>query len=174
MPVGLLSILTSRGEELSVPEVLDIPAEKRQDPRFWNTGGADIGRDGCRVPLPWTASEKDNYGFSTDAKVSEAHLPQPKGWGSHSVEKLGSDDGSTLAMYRKALALRKQLQGSEDMDWQDGSDDLLVFDRPGGWRVVLNGGADAVDLPEHSEVLVASASLQDGKLPIEAAVWLKV
>ena len=42
------------GEELGLPEVLDLPDEARQDPIFARTGGAEIGRDGCRVPLPWT------------------------------------------------------------------------------------------------------------------------
>ena len=43
-----------QGEELGLPEVTDLPAAARQDPRFRRTHGRSPGRDGCRVPLPWT------------------------------------------------------------------------------------------------------------------------
>ena len=42
-----------QGEELGLPEVLDLPDSVRQDPTFFRTGGEERGRDGCRVPLPW-------------------------------------------------------------------------------------------------------------------------
>ncbi len=53
-----------QGEELGLPEVLDLPDEAREDPVFARTGGALIGRDGCRVPLPWTAAVAASHGFS--------------------------------------------------------------------------------------------------------------
>ena len=43
-----------QGEELGLPEVTDIPDAARQDPRFRRTAGQVPGRDGCRVPIPWT------------------------------------------------------------------------------------------------------------------------
>ncbi len=61
-----------QGEELGLHEVVEIPPEQRQDPRFINTDGEDVGRDGCRVPLPWTA-EGTSLGFGSNG----AHLPQP-------------------------------------------------------------------------------------------------
>lgn len=164
----------ARGEELGLPEVLDIPADKRQDPRFHNTNGEDIGRDGCRVPLPWSTAEKGNYGFSTGSSAAEAHLPQPDNWGQYSVEQQEGDEQSTLAMYRRALALRKELQGTETLEWEESDRDVVMFERPGGWKVVLNAGEEAFPLPSHEEVLVASCTLKDGTLPGLAAVWLKV
>ena len=44
-----------QGEELGLHEVPDIPPDLLRDPVFARTrGGAYKGRDGCRVPLPWT------------------------------------------------------------------------------------------------------------------------
>ena len=43
-----------QGQELGLEEV-DLPDEVRQDPIFIRSGGARKGRDGCRVPLPWSA-----------------------------------------------------------------------------------------------------------------------
>ena len=43
-----------QGEELGLEEVLDLPDELREDPTFHRTEGAQKGRDGCRVPLPWS------------------------------------------------------------------------------------------------------------------------
>jgi alpha-glucosidase len=43
-----------QGEELGLPEVEDIPPEAMQDPLAFGTNFENLGRDGCRVPLPWT------------------------------------------------------------------------------------------------------------------------
>src|SRR5262249_28395795 len=56
------SVYVYQGDELGLPEVLDLPAQARQDPIFARTGGAELGRDGCRVPLPWSGSAPP-YGF---------------------------------------------------------------------------------------------------------------
>src|SRR5690606_9729027 len=45
-----------QGEELGLPEVIDLPDEARQDPSFIRTNGEMYGRDGCRVPIPWEAA----------------------------------------------------------------------------------------------------------------------
>jgi alpha-glucosidase len=62
-----------QGEELGLPEVFELPPEARQDPAFFRTGGAELGRDGCRVPLPWRA-DAPAFGFS---QSGAAWLPQP-------------------------------------------------------------------------------------------------
>jgi len=67
------------GEELGLPEAEDIPAESLQDPIWTMSGGTDKGRDGCRVPLPWTA-EGHAYGFSPEGGA-EPWLPQPSDTG---------------------------------------------------------------------------------------------
>ena len=40
------SMYIYQGEELGLPEVEDIPAERRQDPMWLRSGGVDPGRDG--------------------------------------------------------------------------------------------------------------------------------
>ncbi|WP_440201616.1 alpha-amylase family glycosyl hydrolase, partial [Actinotignum schaalii] len=73
-----------QGDELGVPEVPDIPEDRLQDPIALRNREVEKGRDGCRVPLPWSA-EGTSYGFGPDGGA-EAHLPQPAGWGSHAVD----------------------------------------------------------------------------------------
>jgi alpha-glucosidase len=57
------SVYLYQGEELGLWEVEDIPDELRQDPIWHRTGGADPGRDGSRVPLPWSGADPP-FGFS--------------------------------------------------------------------------------------------------------------
>jgi alpha-glucosidase len=66
-----------QGEELGLEEVEDIPDEVRQDPTWVQSGFTDVGRDGCRVPLPWSGSAAP-YGFSPSAVPT--WLPQPGHW----------------------------------------------------------------------------------------------
>ncbi len=91
-----------QGEELGLPEVEDLPDSARQDPSFFRTGGRTRGRDGCRVPLPWSGSTPP-YGFGVDA---QAWLPQPPEWADLSAEAQDGDPDSTLTLYRRALAIR--------------------------------------------------------------------
>jgi alpha-glucosidase len=98
-----------QGEELGLPEVTDIPDSARQDPTFRRTGGKMVGRDGCRVPLPWDRGG-DSFGFSrTEAASSPAPpwLPQPAGWGERSVAAQTADPDSFLTLYREALRIRR-------------------------------------------------------------------
>ena len=78
-----------QGEELGLPEVTDLPDEARQDPTFLHTGGAVPGRDGCRIPLPWSAADP----------AGPSWLPQPADWGSYSVEAESADPDSYLSLY---------------------------------------------------------------------------
>ena len=43
-----------QGEELGLPEVVDLPEEVLADPIWERSGHTVRGRDGCRVPIPWT------------------------------------------------------------------------------------------------------------------------
>jgi alpha-glucosidase len=156
-----------QGEELGLHEVGDIPDAERQDPTFTRSKGAEKGRDGCRVPLPWT-SARPSYGFGGDG----AHLPQPDWFGEVSVEAEQDDPSSTLTMYRSALRLRRELQGAERLDWQDESDSVLHFSRPGGWHSVTNMGEQPVPLPD-GEVLLSSAPLDAGRLPPDTTAWVR-
>src|SRR5205085_946937 len=92
------------GDELGLPQA-DVPDEAKQDPIFFRSGGARAGRDGCRVPMPWNTAT--GVGFSPTGSA-EPWLPIPSGWRRHAVSRQTRDDGSTLHLYRRALALRAE------------------------------------------------------------------
>ncbi|WP_197717336.1 glycoside hydrolase family 13 protein [Glycomyces terrestris] len=157
-----------QGEELGLGEVAAIPDEARQDPTFFRSPGVDVGRDGCRVPLPWTV-EGPSFGFG----AGPAHLPQPDWFGKLSVEAEAGDEGSTLSLYREALALRRELQTDETLEWvRYPSESVLHFRRANGWEAVANFGAETLPLPE-GRVLLASGPFDAGELPGETTVWLR-
>lgn len=162
----------TRGEELGLQEVVDIPSSERQDPTFWRTNGSEIGRDGCRVPIPWEKSSK-NFGFGPSAKP---HLPMPDWMGDYAVDNLSGKSGSTLELYRKALKLRRELQTTEKLEWvgeDGGGKDVLHFKRDGGWEVILNFEGEGIELPEGVEVLVSSEELEGRIVPKNSTVWFR-
>ncbi|NEB09101.1 glycoside hydrolase family 13 protein, partial [Streptomyces coelicoflavus] len=84
-----------QGEELGLPEVADLPTEVLQDPIWEQTGHVRKGRDGCRVPLPWT-TDGPSYGFGAGG----AWLPQPPDYAAYAVQAQDGVAGSTLELYR--------------------------------------------------------------------------
>nr|WP_219414428.1 hypothetical protein [Pseudonocardia nigra] len=157
-----------QGEELGLHEVADIPAAERQDPAFFRNPGVDMGRDGCRVPLPWSR-EGSSFGFGAGAP----HLPQPAWFAECSVEVQDDDPASVLSLYRRALALRHELQSNAELEWlETGHPHVLAFRRPNGWMSVTNFGEEPVDLPP-GEVLLTSAPLADGHLVRGSTAWLR-
>ena len=168
-----------QGEELGLPEVLDIPDAARQDPAFRRTAGKVRGRDGCRIPLPWESGGA-SFGFSgTQGGVSPAPpwLPQPADWGEYSVEAELEDLDSFLRMCQTALRLRREhpALGAGAMRWLEAPEGALIFGRDPGFVLAANLGGGRVRLPPHSEVMLASGPLHDdGSLPRDTAVWLQV
>ena len=157
-----------QGEELGLHEVAEIPDAQRQDPTFFRSPGIDQGRDGCRVPLPWTESGPA-FGFG----AAGAHLPQPEWFGTYAVDLQDGDPASTLSLYRRALDLRHELQTDEQLAWvETGRDDVVAFERPNGWTVVTNFGTAPAALPA-GEVLLSSSSVEGDVLPGETTVWLR-
>ncbi|MDN6021069.1 MAG: glycoside hydrolase family 13 protein [Acidipropionibacterium jensenii] len=164
-----------QGEELGLHEVTEIADDQRQDPVFLHGGRHaydGLGRDGCRVPIPWRR-EGSSYGFGP----SGAHLPQPSWFAGCSVEAEEGDEDSTLSMYRRALALRRDLESSETLSWREADGPVLIFERPGGWICVTNFGAETVGMPR-GRLLVASEPLprdDDGEplLPPATTAWLR-
>jgi alpha-glucosidase len=155
-----------QGEELGLHEVGDLPDEARTDPTWFRSGHTHKGRDGCRVPLPWT-SHPPSYGFGTDG----AHLPQPDWFAAASVQAQRDTEGSTLEMYRQALRLRRRLQGPEELTWEEQTADVVHFARPGGWHCVTNLGTTTVHLSD-GEVLLSSGPLDGRQLPPDTTAWL--
>jgi alpha-glucosidase len=154
-----------QGEELGLPEVDDLPTSVLEDPTWVRSHHTRKGRDGCRVPLPWTRSGA-SLGFGTDG----SWLPQPGSWGSLSVQAQDGVPGSTLELYREAIRLRSQhLRNVEGFEWADTEGDVLCFER-GQIRVMVNLGATPVPLPV-GEVLIASDQVE-GTLGRDTAVWV--
>lgn len=157
-----------QGEELGLPEHTTLEAEHRQDPAFFRTAGEEIGRDGCRVPLPWR-SAAPAFGFGPGAAT---WLPQPASFARYAVDRQEGDAGSTLALYRTALRLRRQRDfGNGELVWRDAEPGVVAFAN-GGVHVVVNTNDHAVALPG-GEVLLSSVPLDSGHmLPGNTAVWL--
>ena len=160
-----------QGEELGLFEVAEIDAASRQDPTFFRTGGARLGRDGCRVPLPWT-SEPPSYGFSPAGATAPPHLPQPDWFAGLSVEREAGDEGSSLELYAAALALRRRLTAGEGLEWVPSPPEVVHVVRLGGWVCLTNFGFEPVDLPA-GELLLASGPLVDGRVPTDRTVWVR-
>ncbi|MGW5427798.1 glycoside hydrolase family 13 protein [Streptomyces sp. NPDC004059] len=156
-----------QGEELGLPEVADLPTEVLQDPIWEQTGHVRKGRDGCRVPLPWT-TDGPSYGFGPGA----AWLPQPSSFAAYAVEAQTEVEGSTLELYRTALRLRRKLLEGETLTWTpDAPAGVLDFARSEAWRCLANLSGRPVPLPP-GEVLLASSPLDGRVLPPDTTVWL--
>ena len=161
-----------QGEELGLEEVEDIPEGLLQDPTWLRSGHTIRGRDGCRVPLPWSGTAPP-FGFSPQGTTP--WLPQPERWRDRTVDAETGDPESFLALYRRALRLRRDHLGfrGSGMAWLPSPDDVLRFDRPGGIETVVNLGSTAIELPAGRPILLASEPLpESGELPPDAAVWL--
>jgi Glycosidases len=164
-----------QGDELGLPEDEELPLECIQDPMHFRSGGVDPGRDGCRVPLPWTSEPASNFGFSTPSTAADAWLPQPSWWGRYSVQTEADDPGSMLALYRAALRLRRSLPdlAQAELSWLELGHNVLAFAR-GEVACVVNLGDTPVDLPAGATVLLASRPGQELHLEPDRAVWLRV
>jgi alpha-glucosidase len=161
-----------QGEELGLPEV-ELGPELIEDPMHARSGGVDPGRDGCRIPLPWSG-DAPPYGFSTGTVPT--WLPQPSGWGSLTAEAEARDPGSMLSLYRSALRLRRGLPelGDGSLDWVELGPDVLAFRRGESFLSVSNLSPRPVPLPATPQVLLTSAPLEGGELPIDASAWLRL
>ena len=124
------SVYVYQGDELGLAEVQDLPDHLIQDPTFVRSQGIDRGRDGCRIPLPWS-TDSPSLGYSPADATAPPWLPQPADWASLSVETQLADPDSFLTLYRSALALRRQkLIGlSETLNWIDAGPDAVCFER---------------------------------------------
>ncbi|MDR0626158.1 MAG: glycoside hydrolase family 13 protein [Bifidobacteriaceae bacterium] len=169
------SVYLYQGEELGLPEVADLPDAVRQDPAFRRSGGYEVGRDGARVPLPWT-EDGPSFGFGTGA----AHLPQPAWFAGFAVAAQQADPESTLNLYRTALAARRSLLANEDVQaggftWVEEQQPGVLHFARGPWHCLTNFSApEAVSLPP-GELIVTGASLLPGDLlPPAATAWLHV
>ncbi|MFC9910926.1 glycoside hydrolase family 13 protein [Streptomyces sp. NPDC127197] len=161
-----------QGEELGLPDVVDLPDEVRQDPAYFRGAGQDGFRDGCRVPIPWTRTGS-SYGFGSGG----SWLPQPDGWGELSVEAQQGVPASTLELYRTALAVRRaqsDLGAGDSVEWLKAPEGVLAF-RRGEFVCVANTTDESVTAPAHGRLLLASGEVSEAdgevKVPADTTVW---
>lgn len=199
MELGLPgSVYIYQGEELGLFEVADIPWNRLEDPTPFNTlrNFTDKGRDGCRVPMPWTAADEPqpaawnanfgegaSFGFSpatcTDGTPSaNPHLPQPLWYKDFAADVEAADPKSMLSLYREALRIRQNdltATGAHACTMLDAGDDVIAYSRAMSdgrtFMSYTNFGAADLPLPQ-GEILLSSGELHDGMLPQDASVWI--
>jgi len=165
-----------QGEELGLEEVEDLPEELLQDPVWKRTNHQRRGRDGCRVPLPWSGSSPP-FRFGPDGS-SAAWLPAPGSWAALTAAAQDGDAASVLSLYREALALRRESPalGNGGMQWVESPAGTLVFTREPGFACAVNLDAEPLDVGALGlgEPVLCSGPLDpDGALPADTAAWFR-
>ena len=179
------------------------PWDELEDPSAWRTSrsASTKGRDGCRVPLPWVASDAPqlddpndefghggSFGFSPADAKAEPHLPQPKWYKDFAVDVESADPDSMLNLYRRVLALRHELQTTDlSLEWlpedqpgkaHDGANGFpggtIAYRRANGWASITNFGEEPITLPQGEVLLTSGPLTDDGKLPQDTSAWLKL
>jgi len=163
------AVFIYNGQELGLANI-ELPDEALQDPTWERSGHTVRGRDGCRIPIPWSG-DTPPFGFSTS---HDTWLPMPPEWAALTVEKQLGEPDSTLSFFQLAIQIRHgraEFAGAQ-IEWLDAGPDALAFAcGDGGLRCVLNAGTTPLPLPD-GEVLLASAPVVGAQLPANTAVWL--
>ena len=164
------------GQELGLEEVIDLDDAEREDPHFHRTKGEHLGRDGCRVPMPWRASGT-NFGFSP-SNAKKSWLTQPVSWSALSVEAQEGDRGSTLNRVRAATAVRRTQpalqRGSFEWVREMCVDGVVAFRRAvaGSPSVVCVANMSAKPTsPVVGTVLCSSNEVSGGIVPPDTTAW---
>ncbi|GAO08188.1 putative alpha-glucosidase [Streptomyces lydicamycinicus] len=161
-----------QGEELGLPEVVDLPDEVLTDPIYHRTGSREKIRDGCRVPLPWSGHASP-FGFTSGTDAARPWLPQPEWFADHATDRALADTRSFWHLYREGLALRRSLPqlGEGTLRWLDSPPQVLAFVRGDGLVCAVNFGTEPVPAPVPGVPLLASGDCPAGTLPGSTAAW---
>ncbi len=178
------SLYLYMGEELGVPEVFDIPDDRREDPVFLQTNGERIGRDGCRIPMPWTDDPSTAYGFSAvanDESAPEPWLPQPGWWGTHAVDELDGDDNSILELYRAVVSARREFATPQGLvaavvDLGPGvvavrRGDLVAVTNTTGTPIALDLENDLIEIATPVFASEPAEMHTPGVIPPDSTIW---
>jgi alpha-glucosidase len=162
-----------QGEELGLPEHTTLEGKFRQDPTYFRTKGERVGRDGCRVPIPWEA-DAPAFGFNQTGK---AWLPQPALYAEYARALQRGVEGSTLELYKTCLAQRKALElGLGDLAWDaEYCTDTTLGYVNSSVLVIANFGKASISIPE-GELLVSTQPklAQTGKLEQHQVAWIRL
>lgn len=167
------------GQELGLEEVIDLDDRQRQDPHFHRTKGEHLGRDGCRVPMPWTRAGR-SLGFGADSGAP-AWLTQPLEWSRLSVEAQEADDGSMLNRLRTAVSVRREfaalLHGALAWKTELCVNGVIAFARvmPGEQSVLCVANMGDRPTPSvNGRMLCASGNVSDGKVSPDTTAWFAI
>ena len=168
------SLYIYNGQELSLPDA-QVEDKHRQDPVYFRTAGAQKGRDGARVPLPWS-SEKSECGFTSGTPW----LPIPPEWKDLSIQSQNSQLSSSLNLYRRALKARRDLfDTNAAIEWCNNLEiGLLAFTR-GEYLILLNTSGETINYPSPGTIVMKSneeveSRQGDIKLFPYSACWVKI
>jgi alpha-glucosidase len=163
-----------QGEELGLPEHTTLEGKYRQDPTFARTNGERVGRDGCRVPLPWEADGGLSFGFNS---TGESWLPAPATYKKYARDVQEGVAGSTLELYKKLIAERKKLAlGSGEFRWapEYSSANSLAYVN-NGVLVLSNFGPELITVPAGEVIVSTQSSLTaGGQLEANQSAWIKL
>lgn len=169
------TIFLYQGEELGLPQG-DVPFEKLKDPegvRFWPD---NLGRDGCRTPMPWR-HDAAHAGFSR----VEPWLPVDPRHHALAVDMQEKREDSTLALTRRLIALRRSsgaLRGGA-LDFADAPAGVVAFWRRHGSEAMLcafNLGAGPADFPAPGPLAPtetgSGGTIADGRIALPGFGWI--
>ncbi|MGF1545011.1 MAG: alpha-amylase family glycosyl hydrolase [Parvularculaceae bacterium] len=150
------TVFLYQGEELGLPQA-DVAFEDLRDPeaiRFWPD---NLGRDGCRTPMPWTRAAP-NAGFSTGAPW----LPVDPRHAELAVDAQANDPGSTLSLARRLLKLRRDRHALRlgDVAFLDVEPPLVAFERRSADDAIVCG----FNLSDAERALPAAAAKRIGAI----------
>jgi len=163
-----------QGEELGLPEHTTLEDKYREDPTFFRTNGERVGRDGCRVPLPWEAGANESNGFST---TGASWLPQPPSYKRYARSEQEGVAGSTLELYKRLLKERKAFDmGNGEFRWAPEfmNENTLAYIN-NGILVLANFSGDPVVIPAGDLLVTTQHDLRlEGELEHDQVVWVKL
>lgn len=162
------------GQELGLPNVDDLPDEVLQDPSFFRTNGAVRGRDGCRIPLPWT-HDAVAAGFSSNANT---WLPMPDYYRNFAADLQRSDAASMLNLYRQTLDMRRAHPALRrgQLRWLESTDGCLGYEvrtDEEAFEIWVNFADHSIPLPSGTIVVSSVADIVDNALPPDSSVILQ-
>jgi alpha-glucosidase len=161
-----------QGEELGLPEHTTLEPEFREDPTFFRTQGERVGRDGCRVPIPWEA-DAPAFGFNQTGK---SWLPQPANFRGYARDVQRGVAGSTLELYKRLLKLRKEFDlGNGSLTWHEDlcDESTLAYENSG--VLVIANFSGTVSLPAGELLVTTQQDLTvEGVLEADQVAWIKL
>ena len=145
------------GDEIGLQQAAILPEQVR-DPFEKNVPGIGVGRDGCRTPMQWDAT--NSAGFSD----ADPWLPVANNFRDENVDCFRKDKGSLYWLYRRLIDFRRKHVALTEGSYKPlkASGDLLLFCRElreERLLIALNMGPEpiAVSFPDEKIVWARSS-----------------